>query len=155
MYKFLPPRHTDNRHRQTRPTSSLWFNCCDPRLSSRPPAPRTRRVLFYAPATGDGPSRTSDLSPLPLNLSGRQRPPRRRRRGARAAARRAAPSFLDARPHVNTVKTAINKKSTLTHLTEVCPRRGDILLSQPSRRGQETRRVRVGAAGDGHAFNDG
>ena len=35
MYKFLPPRHTDNRHRQTRPTSSLWFNCCDPRLSSR------------------------------------------------------------------------------------------------------------------------
>ena len=38
---------------------------------------------------------------------------------------------------------------------EVFPRRGDVLLSQPSRRGQEARRVRVGAAGDGHALDDG
>ena len=84
---FLPPRprHTDNRHRQTRPTSScgsIAVILASPPASGSAHAART--FLRSRNPTGDGPSRTS------LGASARGR----RRRRARAAARRAAPSFF-------------------------------------------------------------
>jgi hypothetical protein len=103
---FLPPRprHTDNRHRQTRPTSScgsIAVILASPPASGSAHAART--FLRSRNPTGDGPSRTSLGASARGAAGGGARGPRR---GARRRV------FLDARPHVNTVKTAINKKYT-------------------------------------------